>query len=395
MADDLEVSEDPGLDTDIGEVSILRLRLTNFLSYKELDLDIGRLTALIGPNASGKSNAVAAIKLLRDLPEYGLPTALARRGGFDQLRHRSSGRPYDPAIRLDFRYGSAKRSYYELALGALKGSRYKVKREQAEVHIGLETLSFKREGDTVTWTEELDEPARSAPREFRVPEGQSALSIAGFAGFLVYQVLQTMQTIEVNPATVGELQEPSSTREFAPDGSNVASIIEQMTPADREELVTYVAAIVPGIVGLEVVHLADRHTIRFRQMTRNGNREFYAKQMSDGTLRALVILLAALRPSRSRLLVIEEPETAIHLGALRSLIEILSEKSDEIQLLITTHSADIVDALPVDALRVVWNEDGVSRASIVAEHTVSVVRDGLMTPGELLRSDALDPAALV
>jgi len=109
------------------------LELTNFLSYKSASLAFGDFIALVGPNASGKSNAVAAIKLLREIPSYGLQTAIARRGGFDQLRHRSAGRPYDPTIRLTFAFGDSDRSSYELRLGAVKGQRYRVKKESAEI----------------------------------------------------------------------------------------------------------------------------------------------------------------------------------------------------------------------------------------------------------------------
>src|SRR6266542_5697274 len=101
---------------------LLRLELTNFLSYRNATLELGDFTALVGPNASGKSNAVAAIKLLREIPIYGLSNAIARRGGFDQLRHRSEGRPYDPALAVEFMVSEKlPLSRYELKLGALSG----------------------------------------------------------------------------------------------------------------------------------------------------------------------------------------------------------------------------------------------------------------------------------
>lgn len=369
----------------------LRLELTNFLSYKAAALDFGNLIALVGPNASGKSNAVSAIRLLREIPTYGLATAIARRGGFDQLRHRSAGRPYDPAIRLTFQLDEERESFYELKLGAVKGGRYKVKRESALVHWDGRRFQMDSDGSKVAWTDAEEHGGRET-FEFAVAPGQSALSTAGLAGYIVHDVLQTMQTVEINPAKVGELQEPSSTREFESDGSNVTSIYENLDPRRRRELIDELSAIVPGIVGIEVARLADRQTLRFRQTTESGVREFYAKQMSDGTLRALGILLAALQRRRSGLLVIEEPEVAIHLGALRTLVELLQAQSELSQIVITTHSADIVDALPLEALRVVWSQGDASHIAPISEHSKEPVRSGLITPGELLRSDSLDPA---
>ena len=114
--------------------------------------------------------------------------------------------------------------------------------------------------------------------------------------------------------------------------------------------------------------------------------------MSDGTLRTLAILIAVMHQESPGLLVIEEPEIAIHLGALRTLVELLQARPDGVQIVITTHSADIVDALPLDSLRVVWTQEDASHIAAVSEHSKEPVRQGLITPGELLRADALDPA---
>lgn len=378
-------------DTEFHSVSGPRfdeLQLTNFLSYKTGTLRFNDFIALVGPNASGKSNAVAAIKLLREIPIHGLPTAMARRGGFDQLRHRSAGRPNDPALRISFRIGDEESSYYELKLGAVAGKRYAVKQESAIVYAHGEKFELASDGKRARFKD-----ADSEERSFPVPPGQSALLAGGgYGGYLAYTALQEMQTVEVNPALVGELQEPSSTREFEPDGSNTTSIYERLSSHARAELIDELSAIVPGIVRIEVHSFADKQTLKFVQETPNGRREFYAKQMSDGTLRAFAILLAMFQPTNPALLVIEEPEIAIHLGALRTLVDILQQETPSTQIVITTHSADIVDCVPVEALRVVWVDGVSSRISPVAEHTVNTVRDGLITPGQLLRSDALDPA---
>lgn len=377
----------------------LRLRLVNFLSYRDATIEFDDLVALVGPNASGKSNAVAAIKLLREIPFHGLPTAIARRGGFDQLRHRSKGRPYNPSLRLEFRLGgSAKDSFYEIKLGALQGKRYEVRETGFTSAQGVDS-TFSNDRGTYTYRDtwpDGDVEEQGADQRMRIPVGQSAIAAGGFAysQYLISQVLQRMQTVEVNPARVGELQEPSSVREFEPDGSNTASVFENLSASSRAELTDQLAAIVPGIAKIDVRRFADKVTLVFFQDTGEGaTREFLAKQMSDGTLRAFSILLSIHQANRPQLLVIEEPEVAIHLGALATVTEILQNYAEETQILITTHSADIVDLLDVSDLRVVWSSHGESRTSVVAEHTVDVVRSGLITPGSLLRADSLDPAA--
>lgn len=390
--EDGSLAEEDVVDLDLDRVPdntirFVSLEMKNFLSYKKSILEFGDFVALVGPNSSGKSNAVAAIKILTEIRTYGLPVAIMRRGGFDQLRHRSSGHPYDPTLRLNFVVGEAKaESFYELSLGSVKEGRYRVKKEHGVVHWGERRFEFTSDGKSVT----VKSPESTEKRV--VASGQSAINAGGVAGYIIFDVLGGIQTLDINPKAVGELQEPSSVAEFASDGSNVASIFEDLTMSERQEVVDDLAAVVPGIERIEVSHIADKVTLRFWQTAEKGPRKFLAKQMSDGTLRMFAVLLAAHRTARSGLLVVEEPEVAIHLGAMRSLIEIIMSRCEDAQVLVTTHSADIVNAIDVDAIRVVWSEGDSSRVTSVAEHTKDTIQRSLMTPGELLRSDLLDPA---
>lgn len=377
------------------DVRIDGIQMTNFLSYRSATIDLDDdLVALVGPNASGKSNAVSALKLLREIAYHGLPTAIARRGGFDQLRHRSRGRPYDPSLRLDFTFAGAPQSFYGLKLSAVAGKRYRIKEERGSVHLSDgRTSNFVHADGVMTWTDVYSADAEP-DRRLRVPSGQSAITSGGvsYAVYVIAEVLRAIQTVEINPTTIGELQDPSSTHEFEPDGSNAVSVYESLTALARAELVDELSAIVPGIARIEVRRLADKVTLAFVQETGRGRREFLAKQMSDGTLRAFGILLALMQDPVPILTVVEEPEVAIHLGALQTLVDIFQQQSSATQILLTTHSADIIDTLDIRSLRVVWSERGESRIAPVAAHSVEPVRRGLITPGELLRSDALDPA---
>ncbi len=363
------------------------VRLKNFLSFRDAELSFGEFTALIGLNASGKSNFVTAMKLLREIPTFGLPTSIARRGGFDQMRHRSGGRPFDPSIEIRFQIGTQPISSYSLALKSVRGKRYEVKRESATVYWAGDHHSFTSDGVTVLY----DTNGRSD--EFRVPvlPGQSALGVGGgLAVFVIFSVLKSIQTVELNTSKMREIQEPSSTQDFEPDGSNAASVYELLSPSERSQLADELATIVPTVARIDVEALTDRQTLTFAQRTPTGTREFSARQMSDGTLRAFGILLAAGQKSQPSMLVVEEPETAIHMGAMKTLTELLLGKTETMQIVVTTHSAEIVDFLPTESLRVVRSKSGESTISPVAEHTKGLIAAELARPGELLRLNALD-----
>jgi predicted ATPase len=74
---------------------ITRLQVRNFKSLREIDLELGSLNVLVGPNMSGKSNILDALHFLREIffPEGGRPgvgSAIAARGGVDDIIWRGS-----------------------------------------------------------------------------------------------------------------------------------------------------------------------------------------------------------------------------------------------------------------------------------------------------------------
>ena len=66
-------------------MAIRRLKVSNFRSFNELDVELGDFNVLIGANASGKSNFVAIFRFLRDIATYGLNDAISLQGGAQYL----------------------------------------------------------------------------------------------------------------------------------------------------------------------------------------------------------------------------------------------------------------------------------------------------------------------
>src|SRR5690606_17373427 len=109
------------------------------------------------------------------------------------------------------------------------------------------------------------------------------------------------------------------------DGSNLTSVLAQMistNPAGKRRVEEYLSKVVPGIAQVDVKHIGPKETLEFRQKV-EGNEHpwrFLASNMSDGTLRAVGVLVALFqsngdRPHRVPLVAIEEPEIALHPAA--------------------------------------------------------------------------------
>ena len=146
--------------------------------------------------------------------------------------------------------------------------------------------------------------------------------------------------------------------------------------------------------------MGTKLTLDFRQEVRGAKHPWrlLASNMSDGTLRALGVLVALFQSNgatmgRRHLVGIEEPESALHPAAAGVLIDSLTDASQLAQVMVTSHSADLLDndAIPDSSILAVLSEHGETRIGPLDEAGRSALRDHLFTAGELLRMDQLRP----
>jgi predicted ATP-dependent endonuclease of OLD family len=112
---------------------------------------------------------------------------------------------------------------------------------------------------------------------------------------------------------------------------------------------------------------------------------------SDGTLRIARIVLELINPDVSCLL-IEEPETAVHPGLLDKLLALVEAYSADRQIVLSTHSPQVVDRFAPDQLRLVEREEGVTRVHSLSaadrDLAISYLRDqGSLSDFVFRRSD--------
>ena len=163
----------------------------------------------------------------------------------------------------------------------------------------------------------------------------------------------------------------------------------------------FLTNIVPGITDVQRVALGPKETLQFAQRVAGSEHpwKFYASSMSDGTPRALGALVAVSQIGTERgpatIVGIEEPETALHPAAAGALVDALKHASGRTQVLLTTHSADLLDEVdPATAtMLVVASNEGTSVVGQFDQASRRAIEDHLYTPGELLRMDQIEPDA--
>ena len=216
----------------------------------------------------------------------------------------------------------------------------------------------------------------------------------------LYDALSGMGFYNLNPEAIRDLQSPDPGELLKRDGSNLASVLSNLDSDRKKDVEEYLAAITPGVTGVVAQAMGAKLTLDFRQEVRGAKHpwRFPASNMSDGTLRALGVLVALFQSNgtamgRCHLIGIEEPESAQHPAAAGVLIDSLTDAAQSAQVIVTTHSADLLDnhAIPASTILAALSEHAETKIGSLDEAGRSALYGRLCTAGELLRMDQLRP----
>lgn len=371
---------------------LTRVVLRNYRSIAGCDVAVGPLTFLVGPNGAGKSNFLDALRLVTDSLRTSLDHALRDRGGVAEVRRRSSGHPTNFGIRIDFVLSNGVPGHFAFEIGARAGGAYVVQTEQCVV--GRDRYRVAQGVLEV-------QPAPVSPPA--VDDRLYLVNAAGLPAFrAAFDLLSTMGFYNLNPDRIRALQPPDKGELLSRDGSNLASVLGRLRKVDggntKRRVEEYLSKIVPGIESVEQVTVGHMETLEFRQHVAGAEHpwRFNAINMSDGTLRALGILVALFQARIDRripVVGIEEPEVALHPAAAGLLRDALREGSRQVQVVVTSHSPDLLDDDGVEEsqLFAVVNREGTTHIAHLDEASRSAVRERLYTAGEMLRADQLAP----
>jgi predicted ATPase len=366
-----------------------------YKSLGDVAVIVRALTILVGRNGSGKSNFLDAIRFISDSLQTSLDHAIRARGVLSGLSRLGAKSSFSISFALSL--PNEHRAQYSVAVAT---------KESGELNVHLEKLIVKARGAVVSEYEvHAGKVVRSSINQ--PPPAQSdrlyLVIASGFPAFRpVYDAISSMRFYDFNADVMRRPQAPDIGGWLRTDGSNVASVVAQLSrerPEVLKRITQYLSAIVPGIVSIERVSLGPVETLKFNQRSAESAapQEFFAWNMSDGTLRALGALVAvaqtASQGERPSLVCIEEPETSLHPAAAAALMDGLREYTEHTQIIITSHSPDLLDQvqLDTDTLLVVAYREGVTKIAPIDEASVNAIRSHLYTPGELLRLDQLEP----
>lgn len=407
---------------DESEFRITRIRVKNYRSIRNLDMELGPLTVLVGPNASGKSNILDALRFIRDAVSRGVDFAISQRDGMDSIRHQhrpGRGRRRDVELGVSATFSGVALDYNFVLAGNADGG-YRLKREYGSYKLDTKSgrVEFRiNEGRVMT---------PSIPSDLELEDlGTEDLSFfavsryfptTGFSGKKANKsknprsasqvrsrlILTRYELLNIGfyhgfPNVIREPQKQLTAERLDEHGENLASVLREMgrgkrNPRGIRDIRDALSHGLPGITNVTSKPVGGYLVVQFEHSNIDGGKGIWldAAQESDGTLRILGLLTAIHQPLQPPLLGIEEPEWAIHPGVLPVLADEFQEASLRMQVVITTHSPDFIDRFPLECVRAVEFVDGETRVGTVSERQASAVRERLFTLGELHRMEGLE-----
>jgi energy-coupling factor transporter ATP-binding protein EcfA2 len=363
-----------------GEMMLKRIRVGGFRGIgAPVDVALGPFVALIGPNGVGKSSLIDALRLVADATRLGLPAALDAQGGFACLRRAAADDP-QASVTIDLAIeAGGQPAAYRLQLAPVGEHRYRVESEEGRIG---NTVFSVRDG---AWRG----PPGTSPR---VDPENLALSLVGgdYRFQKLLEVIRGMECYSFSIESLRQLAARAGRTRMDRRGRGWAAILDEQ-PAEtwKADLIAVLTRLTGDIDDIEVQRLSGFPVVRFHH--RSNGRFLEATQESDGTLRVAGILTALLQRPAPSLIAIEEPELAVHPGALGLVVDELRAAATRTQVIITTQSSDILDLLSIDELRVVSSTMTGAAITSVSERQRAIVKEGLFSLGELHRSEGLEP----
>ncbi len=330
------------------------LKLGNWRNFVSVDVDLAQRTFLVGPNASGKSNLLDALRFLRDVarPAGGLRSATDEHGGIGRFRslhagHRSrsgsTGRNAPPPMPV----------LLEVRM-ELEGMPWRYSLEIDDVA-----------GDVTVVSEEVDGPdgpllRRPDADDSEDPERLTQTHLEQISANRSFRrlvdALASVEYVHLVPELVRQPRQASGSHAGRRDAYGT-DLLESIRTLPRDErarrlslLQDQLAKVIPQLKELVYVPMENGTPhIGARFMERmTGPNLHLEDELSDGTLR-LLGLLWALGSGTSPVL-LEEPEMSLHAAAVRQIPQLLARVASRMdrQILVSTHSEEMLTDTGID-----------------------------------------------
>jgi predicted ATPase len=350
---------------------IRRLHTQGYKTLRDVDLPLGPLNVLIGPNGCGKTNLLDIAALLHEHKAGKLEDAIFARGGLDGILW---ARGEYKSIRIQLIYNASREGEYKDWEFRLR-LRRKETTFVPETEFGLSnTLEIFRDLPPLSAPpQELEFDEDSFSDLSQLPKDGSPYSEAKreldslFAGIAIYTSFDTTRD---SPMRQPPLVRPQT--RLINGGDNLVNVLYRLSALREyrpvyEDILDVIRTAYPDFEELSFPPEGGDGRIVMRWKEKSFKRDFSTHYLSDGILRFLCLLAVLKTPDPPPLVCIDEPELGLHPSLMPIIAALLRDASSRTQLIIATHSPQLVDALDVEHIVIMDRVDGETRVQRLQE----------------------------
>lgn len=326
---------------DSGQIS--RLVLKGYKSIADCDLPMARLNVLIGANGAGKSNFIGFFRLINQMLEEGLQTAVGTAGGPDALLH--FGRKKTEELHAELYFGN---NGYRFTLRPTQDNRMLFQKE---------ALWWNKRGDFHPAMGHFETAYKEKKNHGRVWE----YVVPAMRSWRLYHFHDTSAS-----AWVKQVQNINDNEYLRDDARNLAAFLLRLKIQHEEHyqrIVRTIRLVAPFFGDFRLRATVNNAEKIQLEWTEHGQDEpFTASALSDGTLRFICLATVLLQPEEfmPKSVLIDEPELGLHPFAVSVLAGLMKSASQRHQLIVSTQSAELVGEFEAEDLIVVDKQDGAS-----------------------------------
>jgi predicted ATPase len=351
---------------------IHQIAVSGYRSLRDLTVAPGGLTIITGPNGSGKSSFYRSLRLMNDIAHGGIIRSLAAEGGLPstlwagpesfartvkQGQHPVEGtrRKHPVALKLGF----AGDDYsYAIELGLPVGGFFaldpEIKMEMLWIGAqpGRNNVLAERHGPSVRIRDKTGSWAQAEtglaaydsmmthcadPREAQ----ELLIMRERMRAWRFYDHLRTDVEAPARRPQIG-----TRTPALAGDGSDLAAAVQTIREiGDGDAFDAAIEHAFPGHT-IDVAITGSYFEIEMRQP--GLLRPLKATELSEGTLRFLLLAAALLSPRPPGLMVLNEPENSLHVDLIPALAKAIGDAASRTQVILVTHSEALIGNLLAD-----------------------------------------------
>jgi len=362
--------------------------IKNFKSLGDVHLNFGNLTIIAGANSSGKSCCLESLSLLRGLVKAGkTPTS---RQLEDDIRIGEE----DSGITLQVSIKDSKKVNYSINLSAQGNVDGNSMVLSENLTVGkTKVIAVDKGNGSVRDEINKDKSSKDQPYYSKTHD-TVVLSSAGNFGdkpvtLKVSDFIKRWEFYDLDPDLIRGFAAMSSRYEVSTEtltslgsqGHQLQSLLQQWASEDNNQTFQKVTDEVRRCLNVELI-IADHKGKRVVKVKENNVLEIPFENLSDGTVRMIGYCSLLYSEDIPTLIGIEEPERNLHPKILIDLASILKRLSQKTQVIITTHSSQLLDCFTMkdiesDVSIILFKKNPESGTEALGLDTLNEKNDGL------------------